>query len=149
MSKTEVFCSFFFGRFEGDKIMNRLLATLALIGAFTTSAYAEGKIWSWSNEITAEYAVDAEKTTLIYEPDLDISVRPDWTLSLGTVISMYDSSASDSVTLWNVLEDGSRPDLDMELSWAVRANTEAYAKTSWDIDDAERKDITIGMSFSF
>lgn len=129
--------------------MNRLLATLALIGAFTTSAYAEGKIWSWSNEITAEYAVDAEKTTLIYEPDLDISVRPDWTLSLGTVISMYDSSASDSVTLWNVLEDGSRPDLDMELSWAVRANTEAYAKTSWDIDDAERKDITIGMSFSF
>jgi hypothetical protein len=99
--------------------------------------------------VTAEYAVDAEKTTLVYEPDLDISVRPDWTLSFGTTISMYDSSATDSVTVFDVLDDGSRPDLDIELEWAIRENTEAYAKTSWDIDSSERKDITLGMSFSF
>ena len=51
--------SFFLAKYK-EKIMKNLLATTALVSAIATSATAMD--WSWENEITAEYMVDAEKT---------------------------------------------------------------------------------------
>ena len=64
--------------------MNRLLATVALLGAFTsTSAFAEGGIsWAWNNEVTAEYSVDAEKTIMDYEPEMNIVLHKTGVLTL-------------------------------------------------------------------
>ena len=127
--------------------MKTLLATTALIGAFATSASAID--WSWENEITAEYAVDAEKTSMVYEPEITIGLATDWELDIGTKIQIYDSTAKDNFMLFDTLEEGSRPNLEFEVTYDVRENVELYGKTEWDIDDAERDEVTIGMSFSF
>ena len=127
--------------------MKTLLATTALIGAFATSASAID--WSWENEITAEYAVDAEKTSMVYEPEITIGLATDWELDIGTKIQIYDSTAKDNFMLFDTLEEGSRPNLEFEVTYDVRENVELYGKTEWDIDDAERDEVTIGASFSF
>ena len=127
--------------------MKTLLATTALIGAFATSASAID--WSWENEITAEYAVDAEKTSMVYEPEMTIGLATDWELDIGTKIQIYDSTAKDNFMLFDTLEEGSRPNLEFEVTYDVRENLELYGKTEWDIDDSERDEVTIGASFSF
>ena len=127
--------------------MKTLLATTALIGAFATSASAID--WSWENEITAEYAVDAEKTSMVYEPEITIGLATDWELDIGTKIQIYDSTAKDNFMLFDTLEEGSRPNLEFEVTYDVRENLELYGKTEWDIDDSERDEVTIGASFSF
>ena len=128
--------------------MKILLATTALIGAFATSASAID--WSWENEITAEYAVDAEKTSMVYEPEMTIGLATDWELDIGTKIHIYDSTAKDdNFMLFDTLKEGSRPNLEFEVTYDVRENVELYGKTEWDIDDSERDEVTIGASFSF
>ena len=127
--------------------MKTLLATTALIGAFATSASAID--WRWENEITAEYAVDAEKTSMVYEPEITIGLATDWELDIGTKIHIYDSTAKDNFMLFDTLEEGSRPNLEFEVTYDVRENLELYGKTEWDIDDSERDEVTIGASFSF
>ena len=128
--------------------MKNLIATTALIGAMTTSATAMD--WSWENEITAEYMVDAEKTSIVYEPEMTIGIVADWAVDIGTKIPMYDSTATDSIVLFDNLDDGSRPNIDFEINYAgIADNVELYGKTHWDIDEAERGDITLGASFKF
>ena len=51
--------------------------------------------------------------------------------------------------LFDTLEEGSRPNLEFEVTYDVRENLELYGKTEWDIDDSERDEVTIGASFSF
>ena len=96
--------------------MKNLLATTALISAIATSATA--KDWSWENEITAEYMVDAEKTSVVYEPEMTIGIVADWAVDIGTKIPMYDSTATDSIVLFDNLDDGSRPKINFELNYA-------------------------------
>ena len=128
--------------------MKKLLATTALISAIATSATAMD--WSWENEITAEYMVDIEKTSIVYEPEMTIDVIADWAVDIGTTIPVYDSTADDSLVVFDTLEDGSRPNINLEVNYAgIRDNIELYGKTHWDIDKAERGEITVGMSFKF
>ena len=128
--------------------MKNLIATTALICAMTTSATAMD--WSWENEITAEYMVDAEKTSIVYEPEMTIGIVADWAVDIGTKIPMYDSTAKDSIVLFDNLDDGSRPNINLEVNYGGLAdNVELYGKTHWDIDDGERGEVTVGMSFSF
>ena len=139
--------SFFLAKYK-EKIMRNLLATTALVSAIATSATAMD--WSWENEITAEYMVDAEKTSIVYEPEMTIGIVTDWAVDIGTKIPMYDSTSKDSVVLFDSLEDGSRPNIDFELNYGGLAdNIELYSKTHWDIDEGERGEVTIGATFSF
>ena len=128
--------------------MKNLIATTALVSAIATSATAMD--WSWENEITAEYMVDAEKTSVVYEPEMTIGIAADWAVDIGTKIPMYASTATDSIVLFDNLDDGSRPNLNFEVNYGGLAdNVELYGKTHWDIDEAERGDITLGATFSF
>ena len=128
--------------------MKNLLATTALISAIATSATAMD--WSWENEITAEYMVDAEKTSIVYEPEMTIGIVADWAVDIGTKIPMYDSTATDSLVAFDILDDGSRPNINLEVNYGgLGENIELYGKTHWDIDEAERGDITVGASFKF
>ena len=128
--------------------MKNLLATTALVSAIATSATAMD--WSWENEITAEYSVDAEKTIMDYEPEMNISLTQDWGIDIGTKIPLYDSTATDSIVVFDLLDDGSRPNINLEVNYGgLYENIEIYGKTHWDIDEGERGDITIGTSFKF
>ena len=130
--------------------MNKLIATVALLGAFTTTAYAEGISWHWNNEVTAEYSVDAEKTIMDYEPEMEIGFALDWSLDIGTKIPLYDSTAIDSVRIFDTLDEGNRPNINFEVTYGgFGDNLEVYGKTHWDIDKEDRGDVTVGMSFSF
>ena len=64
--------------------MKNLIATTALVSAIATSATAMD--WSWENEITAEYTVDAEKTSVIYEPEMTIGIVADWAVDILSLI---------------------------------------------------------------
>ena len=128
--------------------MKNLLATTALVSAIATSATAMD--WSWENEITAEYSVDAEKTIMDYEPEMNISLTQDWGIDIGTKIPLYDSTATDSIVVFDLLDDGSRPNINFEVNYSgLYENIEIYGKTHWDIDEGERGDITLGTSFKF
>ena len=130
------------------KLLNTLTATFAVL-FFATNVWAGISV---SHDITAEYSVDNEKSTLIYAPEIAWS-SGDLSASAGSSISMYDSSAADSITLFNIMDDGSRPDISMELSYdlsgKVNMPIEMNIKTGWDIDASERKDVTIGATLSF
>ena len=128
--------------------MKNLIATAALVSAIATSATAMD--WSWENEITAEYMVDAEKTSIVYEPEMTIGIVADWAVDIGTKIPMYDSTAKDNIVLFDNLDDGTRPNINFEVNYGGLAdNVELYGKTHWDIDEGERGEVTVGMSFSF
>ena len=128
--------------------MKNLIATTALISAIATSATAMD--WSWENEITAEYMVDAEKTSIVYETEMTIGIVADWAVDIGTKIPMYVSTATDCIVLFDNLDDGSRPNINLEVNYGgLGENIELYSKTHWDIDEGERGEVTVGMSFSF
>ena len=86
---------------------------------------------------------------MVYEPEITIGLATDWELDIGTKIHIYDSTAKDNFMLFDTLEEGSRPNLEFEVTYDVRENLELYGKTEWDIDDSERDEVTIGASFSF
>ena len=91
--------------------------------------------------------VDAEMTCIVYEPEMTIGIVADWAVDIGTKIPMYDSTATDSIVLFDNLDDGSRPNINFELNYAgIADNVELYRKTHWDIDEAERGDITLGAA---
>ena len=133
---------------EGNN-MRKLLIT-AIAGLFLTgTAYADisiGSGLSLSNDITAKHKIDAEVTTADYTPEITWT-RGSMDIWGNTVISMYDSSATDSITLFDWLDKS--PTINMGADYDINSATEVYAKTSWDMDAGERGEIEIGMSFSF
>ena len=89
--------------------MNRLLAQLHYwVHLQLHPAYAEGISWAWNNEVQ-QYSVDAEKTIMDYEPRNEHRPTQDWGLDIGTKIPLYDSTATDSIVAFDVLDEGSRP----------------------------------------
>ena len=130
------------------KLLSSLTAFLAVL-FFATYTVAE---LSHSHDVTAEYSVDNEKTIMHYEPEIKWN-QDQLGLSIGTLISIYDSSATDSFMLFDTLEEGNRPDINMELTYdmgnMISLPIEVYGKTGWDIDASERKDIKLGATISF
>jgi len=123
------------------------LSLLALAFAvFGTPMLAEGI--SVGAEVETEYNMDAEKMTVIATPEVSYGLGQ-MTFTGSSAISLFDSSAADHWTAANTLEEGSRPDLDIEFTYDIQDNLQFYAETGWDIDAKERKDIVVGTVFSF
>ena len=67
-----------------------------------------------------------------------------------TAVAIMTIYIQDSIVLFDNLDDGSRPNIDFEVNYAgIADNVELYGKTHWDIDEAERGEITVGASFKF
>ena len=130
------------------KLLSSLTAFLAVL-FFATYTVAE---LSHSHDVTAEYSVDNEKTIMHYEPEIEWN-QDQLGLSIGTLISIYDSSATDSFMLFDTLDEGNRPNINVELTYnmgdMIPLPLEVYGKTGWDIDASERTDIKLGATISF
>ena len=130
------------------KLLSSITAFFAVL-FFATNIVAE---LSHNHDVTTEYSVDNEKTIMKYEPEIEWN-RDQLELSISTLISIYDSSATDSFMLFDTLDEGSRPDVNLELTYdmgdMILLPVEVYGKTSWDIDASERKDIKLGATISF
>jgi len=121
-----------------------LLATaFAVIG---TPMLADGL--SFGGEVETEYNMDAEKMTVILSPETRYEMGAA-TFTLSSDLSIYDSSAVDSWTATNLLEEGSRPDIDVTVEYVLQDGLTVYGETGWDIDAKDRKDVIVGVNFAF
>jgi len=123
------------------------ITLLAAAMAVTASPlFADGL--RFGGESTAEYNADQEHMTLTLTPKATYAFgQMDFTAS--SELSMYDSAAADHFAVANLLEEGSRPDLDIEATYYLQGGLSVFAKTGWDIDASERKDIIVGATFAF
>jgi len=66
------------------------------------------------------------------------------------LITAYDSSLTgDSFVLFDTLDDGSRPNIDLGADYNLGNGAELFAETKWDIDASDRTEIKVGVSFNF
>jgi maltoporin len=106
-------------------------------------------------EIKMNHAVDAEATTLTINPELAWQPIVDGpaTLTVGTTITAFDSTAGatfrDDVVLFDTWEKGSRPAIELGATYLLHNNAELFAETTWDVNDNERGEINLGVSFNF
>ena len=120
-----------------------LAAAFAVIG---TPMLAEGL--RFGGEATNEYNLDTEQMTVTLTPEITYQFgQMDFTAS--SELSLYDSNAVDHFTATNLLDSGSRPDLDFGVTYYLQGGLKVYAETGWDIDAQERKDIVVGTTFAF
>ena len=129
------------------------VAAMATTPAFAADLPVPGL--SLDTEIKAEHLLDAGSTTLTLNPEVNWQPMVDGplTLSIGTTITAFDSTAgnsfSDDIIMFDTFSTGSRPNIELGATWALREDTELYAETEWDVDDGERTEVKIGASFNF
>jgi hypothetical protein len=110
---------------------------------------------SLDTEVKAEYLLDAGSTTLTLNPEVNWQPMVDGplTMSIGTTITAFDSTAGnsfgDDIIMLDAFSSGSRPNIELGATWALREDTEFYAETEWDVDNGERTEVKIGASFNF
>ena len=121
-----------------------LAATVVVAG---TPLFAEEGL-SFGGELKSLYNVDKSTTSVTVKPSAIYGIGKT-ELELSSVISAFDSTATDNMTLFNTLEKGSRPTIDLSATYNWTDSLELEAKSSWDIDAAARGDVTIGATFNF
>ena len=121
-----------------------LAATVVVAG---TPLFAEEGL-SFGGELKSLYNVDKSTTSVTVKPSAIYGIGKT-ELEVSSVISAFDSTATDNMTLFNTLEKGSRPTIDLSATYNWTDSLELEAKSSWDIDAAARGDITIGATFNF
>lgn len=138
---------------------------MKLAFAFATAMVASTSVFaadlplpglSLDTEIKMNHAVDAEATTLTINPELAWQPIIDGptTLTVGTTITAFDSTAGatfgDDVIMFDTWEKGSRPAIELGATYALPLEgAEAFAETTWDVNDNERGEINLGVSFNF
>lgn len=104
--------------------------------------------WSVGGTVDTEYKVDAESLTMMLEPEVKYTMGAT-ALSASTDIPVWNSLADESFVMFDALEDGTHPDLDLEITHQLQDNLELSLGTAWDFNKSEREEITFGVSFSF
>jgi len=132
--------------------MKKTLAVCALLATTATVQAADlAPGVTLDTEIKAWHKVDAETNHITINPEVEWTPNAGpLTLSVGTVITAYDSSLTgDSFILFDTLEDGSRPNIDFGADYALSDNMTAFGETSWDIDNSDRTEMSIGVKITF
>lgn len=106
---------------------------------------------SLDTEVKAFHKVDAHTQHITIEPEFNWKPIGDaTTFSVGTIITGYDSSLTgDHFVLFDAVEDGSHPDLNLEVNHMLQPGLTVYGKTKWDFNIAEREEIEAGLSWKF
>ena len=127
-----------------------LIALATLFAATSAHAVDLAPNVSLDTEVKAWHEVDAEKNYLTINPEVE------WTpnagalsLSVGTVITAYETQTGDNFVLFDALDDGSRPNIDLEAEYDLGNGAELFGETSWDVDNSERTEMKVGVSFTF
>ena len=124
------------------------LAVAGLVLALSSTSAMSAEIWgglSLDNEVNGEYNIDQEDLTINWTPEVGFST---WNIDLA-VSSKIPVWAKDELALADVLEEGSRPNIDMSATYVLTEGWEVYGKTHWDIDESEMGDIKIGATLNF
>ena len=100
--------------------------------------------------VDSEYKVDAESMTVTLTPEVNYGMGL-WNFEASTDISVYNnkSTTDSNIVLFDALDNGSHPVLDLEVTYGLRDNLELSAGTSYDLNKNARGEVTIGASFSF
>ena len=102
----------------------------------------------FGTELKSLYNLDKSTTSVTVKPSATYGIGKT-ELEVSSVISAFDSTATDNVTLFNTLEKGSRPTIDLSATYNWTDSLELEAKSSWDVNAAARGDVTIGATFNF
>ena len=130
-----------------------VLATVAAMAATSAAAIdlpAPGL--TLDTEVKAWHEVDAETNHLTINPEVNWNPAPDGalTLSVGTVITAYETrTAGENFILFDALDEGSRPNIDLGAEYDLGNGGELFATTSWDVDAEDRTELKVGVSFNF
>ena len=129
-----------------------VLATVAVLA--TTSAQAMDLPvagMTLDTEVKAWHEVDAEKNYVTINPEVEWTPTVDGalTLSVGTVITAYETQTGDNFVLFDALDEGSRPNIDFGAEYDLGNGAELFGETSWDVDTEERTEVKVGVSFTF
>jgi len=134
-------------------IMRKVFMTVAALMVAGTAQAADLPVpgLSLDTEVKAFHKVDAETSHITIEPELRYT-HADGPLSVygSTLITAYDGAAADdNFVLFDVLDDGSRPDITLGAEYTLGAGAMVYGETTWDVDASDRGEIEVGVSFNF
>ena len=119
--------------------------TTAAAAALLSSAVNAADIGNGINvgaELDTNWQVDAEALTMTLTPEIGYS---NWgnEFTVSTDIDVY---SAEEFQLGSAIDNMV---LDFEVTRPWMSNIELYAKTSWDLDEQERGEISVGGKFSF
>jgi len=130
-----------------------LIALAAVMAASTAQAVDLAPGVSLDTELKAFHLVDAETNNVTIEPVVNWTPGADGplTFSLGTLVTVYatDHASGDDIAIMNVFEDGHRPAIDLGFDYDLSESTTVYGDTSWNLNDEDRGEIEVGVSFNF
>jgi len=126
--------------------MKNIVATsVALILATTAVSAADlGMGFSAGGKIVSEYTYDAENMNVTLTPEVGytLAIGRDIDFTMSTDLEIYDDQF-----VTDAMFDGVT--LDFKASSMMMKSLEAYTKTSYDIENGDRGEITLGLSFVF
>lgn len=97
---------------------------------------------SLGGEAVTEYAMDAERMTLVVTPEATYTFN-NILFAASTDIDVYDNEfVVDSA--FDIL-----PTVDFRVEAEVISNMTTYVETSYDLDAKARGEVTVGASFAF
>ena len=132
--------------------MRKLLSAVAILFAATTAQAADlAPGLSLDTELKAFRSIDAERNQITIEPEVrwEPVIDGPFALTVGSLLSVYDSNATDSLTILDTLEDGSRPNIDLGAYYTLGDGAILYGETAYDIDAEDRTEVEVGLSFKF
>tara|TARA_A100001388_G_C28654307_1_gene443538 strand:+ start:145 stop:540 length:396 start_codon:yes stop_codon:yes gene_type:complete len=130
-------------------IKNLLIAGVVLLTANIANAMDISETLALNTEVKAAHKIDAESTKVTINPELVWTPGMHWSMTAGTTITGWDSTLDDRFILFDSVEDGSRPDLELGAYYTVNGGVELYGETKWDMNAGERKEIEVGVTYSF
>jgi len=129
-----------------------VLATVAAMAA-TSAAAIDLPVagMTLDTEVKAWHEIDAETNHLTINPEVNWTPNAGaLTLTAGTVITAYETrTAGDNFILFDALDEGSRPNIDLGAEYDLGNGGELFATTSWDVDAEDRTELKVGVSFNF
>ena len=132
------------------KIKNLLIAGVVLLTANAAQAVDITERLALNTEVKAAYKIDAEATKVTINPEFVWTPGINMKLTAGTTITGWDSSLTDDrFILFDAVEDGSRPDIELGANYSMGSGMELYGETKWDMNAGERKEIEVGVTYSF
>ena len=122
----------------------KVITTAAAAVLLTTAVNAAdlGNGLSVGAELDTNWKYDAEALTMTLTPEVEYT-RWGMGFELSTDLDVYKNEDVVIGDAFDALV------LDFEVTRDVMSNVELYGKTSWDLDAAERGEISIGATFSF
>tara|TARA_B100001109_G_C18695962_1_gene395636 strand:+ start:288 stop:689 length:402 start_codon:yes stop_codon:yes gene_type:complete len=128
-----------------------LIAGVVLLTSTAAMAVDLTSNLSLNTEVKAFHKVDGESNHITVEPTFDWKPMGEaTTFSVGALITGYDSTLTgDNLVLFDVLDDGSHPDIKLEATHVLRSGLEAYGKTSYDLNTDSRNEVELGISWNF